>query len=376
MSGDARAGLEVFRGRRVLVTGHTGFKGGWLAAWLLDLGAEVTGLALAPATEPSLFDELGLARRLDDRRGDVRDSDTLMREIAEARPDVIFHMAAQAIVRLAYAEPAPTFATNVMGTVHLLDAVRRAGRPCTVVVVTSDKCYEDLGARRPYREDDPLGGHDPYSASKGAAELVVASYRRSFFPPERFEAHRVSVATVRAGNVIGGGDWSRDRIVPDIVKALLSGHPARVRNPAAVRPWQHVLDALSGYLWLGARMLSEDPAGLSGAWNFGPDPTDAIPVSELTKRLLLAWGSGSWLDARESDAVHETGFLSLDATKAKQRLGWSPTWRVGEAIDATVAWYKAAARGAALDAVTAGQIASFTDQARTSGLAWARATPS
>ncbi len=373
MSGEGRDGLEIFRRRRVLVTGHTGFKGGWLAAWLLELGAEVTGLALAPATEPSLFDGLGLARRLDDRRGDVRSPETLMREIAGAEPEVIFHMAAQAIVLVAYEEPASTFATNVMGAVHLLDAVRRVGKPCIVVIVTSDKCYEDRGLRRPYREDDPLGGHDPYSASKGAAEIVAASYRRSFFPPDRFAGHRVSVATVRAGNVIGGGDWSRDRIVPDIVRALRSGQPARVRNPAAVRPWQHVLDALSGYLWLGARMLSEDAAALAGAWNFGPDPGDAIPVSELSERLLLAWGGGTWLDAREPDAVHEAGYLSLDATKARERLSWSPTWRVGEAIDATVAWYKAAARGAALDAVTAEQIASFTARARALGLAWAGA---
>lgn len=370
MSGEATAGLEVFRHRRVLVTGHTGFKGGWLAAWLLDLGAEVTGVALAPATEPSLFDELRLARRLDDRRGDVRDPETLMREIGDAKPEVIFHLAAQAIVRQGYAEPAPTFATNVMGTVHLLDAVRRLGRPCVVVVVTSDKCYENLELRRPYREDDALGGHDPYSASKGAAEIVAASYRRSFFPPERFDAHRVSVATARAGNVIGGGDWSRDRIVPDIVKALLSGQPARVRNPAAVRPWQHVLDALSGYLWLGARMLSEGASGPAGAWNFGPDPGDAIPVSELTERVIVAWGSGSWIDAREPDAVHEAGYLSLDATKARKRLSWMPTWRVGEAIDATVAWYKAASRGAALDAVTAEQIAGFTHRASALRAAW------
>lgn len=371
MFGEAPAGLTAFRGRRVLVTGHTGFKGSWLAEWLLGLGAEVTGLALAPATDPSLFEDLDLARRLGDRRGDVRVFDTVEREVASASPEVIFHLAAQAIVREGYAEPLPTFATNVMGTVHLLEAVRRLKRPCTVVLVTSDKCYEDRGLRRPYREDDPLGGHDPYSASKGAAEIVAASYRRSFFPPERFVEHGVSVATVRAGNVIGGGDWSRDRVLSDIIRSLAAERPVRLRNPGAVRPWQHVLDALSGYLWLGARMLEDGAAELAGAWNFGPYPGDAIPVSELTDRALLAWGSGSWIDAREPDAPHEAGYLSLDAAKAAERLGWRPTWRVGEAIDATVAWYKAAARNADLDQFTREQIAGFTAQAKASGLRWA-----
>ena len=373
MSGDAATGLTVMRGRRVLVTGHTGFKGSWLAEWLLELGAEVTGLALAPATDPSLFDMLGLAARLTDHRGDVRSLETVLREVDDTKPDVIFHLAAQAIVRTAYVEPVATFATNVMGTVHLLDAVRTLGRPCAVVVVTSDKCYEDRGLRRPYTEDDPLGGHDPYSASKGAAELVAASYRRSFFPPERFAQHGVSLATVRAGNVIGGGDWSSDRVVSDIMGSLSAGQPVRLRNPGAVRPWQHVLDALSGYLWLGARMFKDGADGLAGPWNFGPDQSDAIPVSELTEHMLRAWGSGSWIDAREPNAVHEAGYLSLDAGKAAKRLGWRPTWRVNEAIDATVAWYKAAGRGADRAALTRDQIASFTARAKALGLPWAGA---
>ncbi len=372
MPGDAATGLTVFRGRRVLVTGHTGFKGSWLAEWLCGLDAEVTGLALAPATDPNLFDGLGLARRLDDRRGDVRSPQTVLAAVDGAKPEVIFHLAAQAMVRAAYVEPAATFATNVMGTVHVLDAVRTLERPCAVVVVTSDKCYEDRGLRRAYVEDDPLGGHDPYSASKGAAEIVAASYRRSFFPPERFAKHGVSVATVRAGNVIGGGDWSSDRVVCDIVRSLSLGQPVQLRNPGAVRPWQHVLDALSGYLWLGARMFKEGADGLAGAWNFGPDPGDAIPVSELTDRMLRAWGSGSWIDAREPNAPHEAGYLSLDAGKAARRLDWRPTWRVNEAIDATVSWYKEAVRGADRGEVTREQIASFTADAKTSGLPWAR----
>ena len=372
MSGDLTSGLTGLAGRRVLVTGHTGFKGSWLAEWLLALGADVTGLALAPATEPSHFDVLSLSTRLADRRGDVRDFEAVTEAIAEARPGLIFHLAAQAIVRAAYVEPASTFATNVMGTVNVLEAVRLAGKPAAVVVVTSDKCYEDQGLRRPYRESDPLGGHDPYSASKGAAEIVAASYRRSFFPPERFAEHGVTVATVRAGNVIGGGDWSSDRVVSDIVRSIAAGQPVRLRNPGAIRPWQHVLDALSGYLWLGARMLEEDPASFAGAWNFGPDPGDVIPVSELTERMLRAWGSGSWIDAREPNAVHEAGYLSLDATKAAERLGWHPTWSVGEAIEATAAWYKAAEQRKAAD-VTREQIASFTRRALASGSRWAGA---
>jgi CDP-glucose 4,6-dehydratase len=373
MSGDDASGLTGLKGRRVLVTGHTGFKGSWLAEWLIALEAEVTGLALQPATDPSHFDVLSLSTRLADRRGDVRDSETVAHAIAETRPALIFHLAAQAIVRAAYAEPASTFATNVMGTVNVLEAVRVAGKPCAVVVVTSDKCYEDQGLRRPYRESDPLGGHDPYSASKGAAEIVAASYRRSFFPPERFAEHGVAVATVRAGNVIGGGDWSTDRVVSDIVRSMSAGQPVRLRNPGAVRPWQHVLDALSGYLWLGARMLEEDAAEFASAWNFGPDPTDVIPVSELTERMLRAWGSGSWIDAREPNAVHEAGYLSLDAGKAAERLGWRPTWHVGEAIEATAAWYKAAGNRQAAADVTRQQIASFSIRAKAKGLRWAGA---
>jgi len=373
MPGEAATGLTIFKGRRVLVTGHTGFKGSWLSEWLCDLGAEVTGLALAPVTEPNLFDVLGLAKRLTDHRGDVRSPETVLREVDGAKPEIVFHLAAQAIVRAAYVEPAETFATNVMGTVQLLDAVRTLARPCTVVVVTSDKCYEDRGLRRAYTEDDPLGGHDPYSASKGAAEIVAASYRRSFFPPERFAEHGVSVATVRAGNVIGGGDWSADRVVSDIVASLSAGRPVRLRNPGAVRPWQHVLDALSGYLWLGARMFENGAQGLAGGWNFGPDQGDAIPVSELTEQMLRVWGSGSWIDAREPNAVHEAGYLSLDAGKAAKLLGWRPTWRVQEAIEATVAWYKAAARGADRTEITKQQIASFTARAKVLGLPWAGA---
>lgn len=343
-------------GRRVWVTGHTGFKGAWLSASLLEQGAEVSGFALAPPTEPNLFDVIGLATRMSHVHGDVRDREAVFAACDAADPDVVFHLAAQAIVRLSYAEPVETFDTNVMGTVHVLDAARRRGKRCAVVIVTSDKCYEERADPRPHVEDDPMGGHDPYAASKGAAELVAAAWRRSFFPRERFGEHGVALATVRAGNVIGGGDWARDRIVPDIVRALLAGRPVPVRNSRAIRPWQHVLDALSGYLRLAERLLGPNAESFAEGWNFGPDPADHVDVRELTERILARWGSGSWEPIAESGAPREAGFLALDTTKARRRLDWRPRFGATEAIDATVAWYAAARDGADLAAFTSAQI--------------------
>lgn len=347
------AGLS---GRRVWLTGHTGFKGSWLAACLLDEGAEVHGYALEPPTEPALFDAIGLRRRLHHVHGDVRDREAVASACAAADPDVVFHLAAQAIVRASYAEPVETFDANVMGTVHVLDAVRRRGKPCAVVVVTSDKCYEEHGNPRPHREDDPMGGHDPYAASKGAAELVVAAWRRSFFPAERFGEHGVAVATARAGNVIGGGDWARDRIVPDIVRALFAGKPVALRNPLAIRPWQHVLDALSGYRALALAMLGPEGASFGEGWNFGPAADDRVNVRDLTERVLARWGTGAWELAADAQAPREAPFLALDATKATARLAWRPRWRAAEAVDATVAWYAAARDGKDLAAFTSHQI--------------------
>lgn len=367
----------AFRDRRVLVTGHTGFKGSWLGAWLGELGAETAGYALDPPTDPSLFEAIGLAGRMDHRIGDVRDAAALLAAVDEAQPDVIVHMAAQSLVRRSYCEPAETFATNVMGTVNLLEAVRRIGRPAVVIVVTSDKCYEPAASPRPHAEGDPLGGRDPYSASKGAAEVVAAAYRRSFFDPGCFGDHGVALATARSGNVIGGGDWAADRIVPDAVRALAAGAPVEVRNPDAVRPWQHVLDALGGYLWLAARMTAESrgrppgtgPCGLDEAWNFGPVPGRTMNVRALVERLLAAWGEGSWRDCREPNAPHETPALELSIDKARDRLGWEPVWSLDDAIDATVAWYRAAAEGGRdLHALTVEQIRGYAVRA---GRAWA-----
>ena len=329
--------LTAFRGRRVLVTGDTGFKGAWLCTWLLELGAEVWGFALPPHTEPSLFAQAELARRLRHVEGDVRDLAALTGVLEASRAEVIFHLAAQALVRPSYASPRETFEVNVMGTVNVLEALRLSGRPCAVVAVTSDKAYEEHAGPAAYREDDPLGGSDPYSASKGAAEIAIASYRRSFF------RHGVALASVRAGNVLGGGDWAEDRIVPDIMRALLRGEPVRLRNPRAVRPWQHVLDALSGYLELGARLLRDGGEGLAEPWNFGPEPGTDLDVESLTERILHAWGGGAplpWHATGEEGGPREAGYLALSIDKAKMRLGWRPTWDVARAVDETVAWYR------------------------------------
>lgn len=359
----------AFRGRRVLVTGHTGFKGAWLSAWLLELGAEVTGFALPPPTDPSLFEQAALAARLRHLAGDVRDLSALDAAIEASRPDVLLHLAAQALVRPSYASPRETFEVNVMGTVNVLEAVRRGGRPCVVLAVTSDKAYEERDGAAAYREEDPLGGSDPYSASKGAAEIVVASYRRSFFPPDGFPRHGVALASARAGNVIGGGDWAEHRIVPDIVRAALRGEPVRLRHPEAVRPWQHVLDALSGYLWLAARMLREGAAGLAEPWNFGPEAGTGLDVEALTNRILRAFGGGSWHASGEEGGPREAPHLGLSIDKASARLPWRPTWDVGRAVDETVAWYRE--RDTDPWDRTTDQIRRYVEDARRAGQAWA-----
>ncbi len=347
------AELAAWRGKRVLLTGHTGFKGSWLALWLADLGAEVTGYALAPDTEPALFERAGVAAACRSVIADVRDAARLAEVVREARPDAILHLAAQPLVRLSYERPLETLDTNVMGTAHLLEAVRRAGRPCAVVVVTSDKCYENREWLYGYREDEALGGHDVYSMSKGAAELVTASWRRSFFHPARLASHGVAVASARAGNVVGGGDWARDRIVPDAIGALAAGTPIPVRNPHGVRPWQHVLEPLSGYLLLGARLMGPQAAAHCEAWNFGPRPEDARPVREVVEALIRHWGGGRWDDRHDPAAPHDAGLLRLSIDKATARLGWAPRWRVDETFRLTVEWYRAFHGGAGEQALAA-----------------------
>ena len=334
---------DAFEGRRVLVTGHTGFKGGWLSAWLKHLGAEVCGYALDPPTDPSFFELTALGAILDRNViADVRDHGRLARTFAEFKPEIVFHLAAQSIVRISYGEPKLTFDTNLGGTVNLLDCVRESGSVRALVNCTSDKCYDNKGWVWGYRENDRLGGKDPYSASKGAAELVAAAYLHSFFA----ERSDLGAATVRAGNVIGGGDWAPDRIVPDAIRALSAGLPIPVRNPGAVRPWQHVLEPLSGYLLLATRLLVSTRA-FSGAWNFGPAPENARSVRDVVEEVLRCWGSGSWddLSADQGDAPPEAATLRLNCDKARTELAWRPRWGFSRTVSETVRWYNAHSEG-------------------------------
>ncbi len=362
----------TFSGRTVLVTGHTGFKGSWLTMWLLELGATVVGFALPPETQPSLFEQLGLERRIDSRVGDVRDAALLDKTLRETRPEIVFHLAAQPLVRLSYEQPLDTFATNVQGTANLLEAVRRTDSVRVCQVVTTDKCYENREADRPYREEDRLGGRDPYSASKACAELVVSSFRDSFFSTSAAKRRDVSVSSARAGNVVGGGDWAQDRLVPDCIRALAAEQAIIVRNPRSVRPWQFVLEPLSGYLTLAAHQFA-NPASFAEAWNFGPSSDDARTAAQVAELVVRGWGGGRWSGADADPAApHEAGLLTLDSAKARDRLSWRPVHGADEGIVRTVAWYRAAA-SPGFDALTftRGQISDYTAAARKAGLSWA-----
>jgi len=322
--------LRALRGRRVLLTGHTGFKGGWLALWLHELGAEVHGFALDPNTEPSLFAVARVAELLaSDTRADLRDAAAVKACVDRVQPELLLHLAAQPLVRESYRDPLATWATNVQGTAHVLDALRGVASCRAAVVVTTDKVYANQEWDHAYRESDPLGGHDPYSASKAACELVAASYRSSFLA-----AQGLRLSTARAGNVFGGGDWSADRLVPDVLKALDAGQPVELRNPQATRPWQHVLEPLSGYLRLAAGLLQDEP-GLETAWNFGPEASDALPVAALVEQL------GARASRQPGEHPHEAGRLELDIARARQRLHWAPRWRLPAALAATLAWHQA-----------------------------------
>ncbi|MEB3202584.1 MAG: CDP-glucose 4,6-dehydratase [Synechococcus sp.] len=340
-------------GRRVLLTGHTGFKGSWLALWLLRLGARVTGVALNPDTSPSLFDGLNLAGadlpgELVDHRADIRAPAALAELVAAADPEVVLHLAAQPLVRRSYADPLGTWATNVQGSLHLLEALKPLRHSCAVVMVTTDKVYQNREWTYGYREPDRLGGHDPYSASKAAAELAIASWRSSFCGRAPYQTPHLRIASARAGNVIGGGDWAEDRILPDAMRALAAGQPIAVRNPAATRPWQHVLEPLGGYLRL-AEALATDPAPPCEAFNFGPHLESNRPVRELVHTILSHW-PGDWIDQSDPDAPHEAGLLHLQIDKAHHRLGWHPRWNYATTIARTVGWYRAVHDGAsALD---------------------------
>ena len=324
----------------MLITGHTGFKGSWLSLWLQRAGADLVGFSLPPPTKPSLFELAGVGNGMRSLMGDVRDLAQVESAIRSSQPEIVFHMAAQSLVQHSYANPVETYATNVMGTVNLLDAVRRIGGIRVLVNITSDKCYENREWVWGYREDEPMGGHDPYSNSKGCAELVTASFRNSFFPPSEYARHRVALASVRAGNVIGGGDWAVDRLIPDIMRAIMEKKEVLIRNPLALRPWQHVLDPLSGYLLLAEKMWENGP-DYSEAWNFGPDDHGARPVSWIADRLTTLWGDGAGWKRADGVYPHEANFLKLDSSKARSRLGWHPRWSLETALEKIVDWYRA-----------------------------------
>ena len=346
-----------WRGRRVLVTGHTGFKGSWLSLWLHQLGAEVTGFALPPPTDPSLFETARLSELIRHVEGDVRDLAAVTAVMAAARPEVVFHLAAQPLVRLSYEQPVETYATNVMGTVHALEAARQIGGVAAFVCITTDKCYENREWVWPYRESDPMGGRDPYSSSKGCAELVVSAYRRSFFSTDG----GLALASVRAGNVIGGGDWAADRLIPDLVRAFERGDAPMIRSPDAVRPWQHVLEALGGYLLIAERLLAGETI-FADAWNFGPAEDDARPVSWIVEQMRAAWGDAADPVPFAGVAAHEAGLLRLDCSRARALLGWQPALPLRDALGWIVAWHKAAAGGADARTTTMEQIAAYREK--------------
>lgn len=374
---------DVFRGQRVLVTGHTGFKGSWLCEWLLDLGAEVTGLALAPDTAPSLFELLRLSGRMRHLIADVRDATAVEAALTECRPDFVFHLAAQPLVRASYRRPVETYETNFMGTVRLLEALRKANRPCVAVVSTTDKCYRNREWRHGYREEDELGGHDPYSSSKAAAELAIAAYRESFF---RSASERIMLASARAGNVVGGGDWAQDRIVPDAIRALTRSEPIRVRNKTATRPWQHVLEPLSGYLWLAACLhlprlcahwhasqTEEFSYTLASPFNFGPGEMSNRTVEELVRETLKYW-DGDWFECVDPSGGKETQILSLNVSKANKLLGWKGIWNFEETVKNTITWYReveqADDRFARASDLTRAQIREYVSAAKAQRAAW------
>lgn len=336
--------IQFWRGKRVFLTGHTGFKGSWLSLWLQELGAEVTGFALSPPTNPSLFEAARVSEGMTSIIGDIRDLPALKKIMLAVRPEIVIHMAAQPLVRRSYEDPVETYSTNVMGVVNLLEAVRAVSGVSVVLNVTTDKCYENREWIWGYRESEPMGGYDPYSSSKGCAEIVTAAYRSSYFSLDEYDRHGVAIATARAGNVIGGGDWAQDRLIPDIINAFVREKPVLIRNPHATRPWQHVLEPLRGYLVLAER-LYENGAAFAQAWNFGPSDDDTKPVSWIVEHMAALWGGNATWEIDNEDHPHEAGFLKLDISKARNGLGWSPVLRLGQALEYIVEWTKATIEG-------------------------------
>ncbi len=351
---------KFWKNKKVFLTGHTGFKGSWLSVWLASLGANVYGYALEPSTSPALFNILNLKNKVDHYVGDIRDLETLQKRIKQVRPDIVIHMAAQPLVRYSYKNPLETYQTNVMGTVHLLESVRDCDSVKVILNVTTDKCYENKEWVWGYREDEPLGGYDPYSNSKACSELVTSAYRNSYFNPGEYSSHGKAIASARAGNVIGGGDWAEDRLVPDILKALINNRKIEIRNPSASRPWQHVLEPLSGYLIL-VEKLWDDPIKYPGAWNFGPYDQDVKPVKYLVEYLTKIWPmSAGWINDH-NDHPHEAGLLKLDISKSVNLLGWKPKWMINQTLNAIVNWYQAHINQADMLAKTLEQIEQYTE---------------
>lgn len=349
---------EFWRAKRVFLTGHTGFKGSWLALWLQALGAKTIGFSLPPPTQPSLFELAQVSKGMTSIMGDVRDFEFLKRVIAEKNPEIVIHLAAQSVVRYSYDNPLETYSTNVMGTVNLLEAIRQLQLPCVVVNVTSDKCYENKNWVWGYRENEPLGGHDPYASSKACAELVTAAFRESYFRGNSSIRSRVLIASGRAGNVLGGGDWTQDQLVPDIMRAFIGGRPVRIRNPRAVRPWQFVLEPLRGYLLLAEHLWNHGLEFAEG-WNFGPHEDDAQPVSWIVRNISTLWGDGASWEMDQGIHPHEARLLKLDIAKARSRLGWLPKMRLSLALEWVVEWYKAYQEKKDLREITLAQIARY-----------------
>jgi CDP-glucose 4,6-dehydratase len=358
--------LSAYKGKRILVTGHTGFKGSWLTLWLKMLEADVLGYSLEPPTVPNLFSLSGLADQIIHVIGDVRDTGKLNSVVGEFKPEIVFHLAAQPLVRFSYKEPKLTYETNIMGTINLYEALRQVDSVKAIVTITSDKCYENKEWYHGYRECDPMGGYDPYSSSKGCVELITAAYRNSFF-----NGAGVGLASVRAGNVIGGGDWAEDRLIPDCVRSLAKGKPIEIRNPKAIRPWQHVLEPLSGYLWLGALML-QDRSKYNEGWNLGPEDDDILNVEEVVQQVIKNWGSGRYV-VDSSGQPHEAAILKLDIGKARFKIKWEPVYDVFRAIQETIYWYRLYydnAPGEVLESFTRKQIEDYIEAARKEKISW------